>query len=71
MQKPNKTTRPSKVRVHNFLPWLILSGGFALVGATMIASGIIGAYYYVAPSLPPAETIRNIPLQIPPARIQP
>lgn len=53
------------MRVHNFLPWLILSGGFALVGATMIASGIIGAYYYVAPSLPPAETIRNIPLQIP------
>ena len=26
---------------------------------------VIGAYYYVAPGLPPAETIRDIPLQIP------
>lgn len=26
---------------------------------------MIGAYYYVAPGLPPAETIRDIPLQIP------
>ena len=26
---------------------------------------MIGAYYYVAPGLPPAETIREIPLQIP------
>ncbi len=31
----------------------------------MIATSLIGAYYYVAPSLPPAETIREIPLQIP------
>jgi penicillin-binding protein 1A len=31
----------------------------------LLASGLIGAYYYVAPSLPPAEAIRQIPLQIP------
>ncbi|HNP37368.1 MAG TPA: penicillin-binding protein 1A [Woeseiaceae bacterium] len=37
-------------------------GAFAAVGAV---AGVIGAYYYVAPSLPQAETIRDIPLQIP------
>jgi penicillin-binding protein 1A len=31
----------------------------------MFSSGLIGAYYYVAPSLPPADAIREIPLQIP------
>ena len=30
-----------------------------------IAAAVIGAYYYVAPGLPQAETIREIPLQIP------
>jgi penicillin-binding protein 1A len=28
-------------------------------------AGVIGAYYYVQPGLPAAETIRDIPLQIP------
>jgi penicillin-binding protein 1A len=28
-------------------------------------SAVVGAYYYVAPGLPAAETIREIPLQIP------
>ena len=28
-------------------------------------AGVVGAYYYVAPGLPAAETIRDIPLQIP------
>lgn len=45
--------------------WIILLAGFALAGWLTAAAGIIGAYYYVAPSLPPAETIRDIPLQIP------
>ena len=30
-----------------------------------ITASLIGAYYYVAPGLPQAETIREIPLQIP------
>jgi penicillin-binding protein 1A len=47
------------------LPWLILFAGFCMIGGSMVASGLIGAYYYVAPSLPPVETIREIPLQIP------
>jgi penicillin-binding protein 1A len=37
-------------------------GALAAVSAT---AGIIGAYYYVQPGLPAAETIRDIPLQIP------
>jgi penicillin-binding protein 1A len=55
--KPTRTTR--------YAPWLILCTGMGLVVSLMIATGLIGAYYYVAPSLPPAETIREIPLQIP------
>lgn len=45
--------------------WLILLAGFGLAGWLTAAAGIIGAYYYVAPSLPLADTIREIPLQIP------
>ncbi len=37
-------------------------GAFAGVGA---AAAVIGAYYFVAPGLPKAESIRDIPLQIP------
>jgi len=39
--------------------------GLALVGTIAGVAGVIGAYYYVAPGLPAAETIRDIPLQIP------
>ena len=45
--------------------WLIVFAGLGLSGAIAGVAGIIGAYYYVAPSLPAAETIRDIPLQIP------
>ena len=45
--------------------WPVLLGGIAASVATSIAAGIIGAYYYVEPGLPRAETIREIPLQIP------
>jgi penicillin-binding protein 1A len=41
---------------------------FVALAATVTVGGIagvIGAYYYVAPSLPKAETIRDIPLEIP------
>ncbi len=39
--------------------------GLTLAGGMAAAAAVIGAYYYVAPGLPPAETIREIPLQIP------
>jgi len=42
-----------------------LLAGCGLTGSLAATSGVIGAYYYVAPSLPKAETIRDIPLQIP------
>jgi penicillin-binding protein 1A len=47
------------------LRWLVLLAGLGLTGSLVAAAGVIGAYYYVAPSLPAAETIRDIPLQIP------
>ena len=43
---------------------IVLLGLGTLVGIGGVA-GVIGAYYYVEPGLPQAETIRNIPLQIP------
>ncbi|MCH8336352.1 MAG: transglycosylase domain-containing protein, partial [Proteobacteria bacterium] len=66
MQNASTDSQPSKrARATRFAPWLILCGGAGLVVSLMITTGLIGAYYYVAPSLPPAETIREIPLQIP------
>ena len=41
---------------------LLTSGLLACVG---LVAGVVGAYYYVQPGLPAAETIRNIPLQVP------
>ena len=61
----NSSQQPKRTRTKRYAPWLILCGGIGLVVSMMIATGLIGAYYYVAPSLPPAETIREIPLQIP------
>jgi len=61
----NGSQQPKVARTTRYAPWLILCGGMGLVVSLMIATGLIGAYYYVAPSLPPAETIREIPLQIP------
>ena len=44
---------------------LIVMLGLGAIGGIGVTAGIIGAYYYVQPGLPPAETIRDIPLQIP------
>ncbi len=45
--------------------WLILATGFGITATIGGIAGIIGAYMYVSPGLPAAETIRDIPLQIP------
>ncbi|MFQ5547847.1 MAG: penicillin-binding protein 1A [Woeseia sp.] len=45
--------------------WVLLLAGLGVSAAIGATTAIIGAYYYVAPGLPPAETIREIPLQIP------
>jgi len=60
-----KKETPQHQPGHAFWRWLMLFAGLGLVGALFVGTGVIGAYYYVAPSLPQAETIRQIPLQIP------
>ncbi len=43
----------------------IVLAGLGTATAIGVTAGVIGAYYYVEPGLPRAETIRDIPLQIP------
>ncbi len=60
-----KKAKPRHIRRRRALRALILllgTGAIGLIGAT---AGVIGAYYYVQPRLPAAETIRDIPLQVP------
>jgi penicillin-binding protein 1A len=44
---------------------MVVVFGLGLVATIGSVAGVIGAYYYVQPGLPEAETIRDIPLQIP------
>lgn len=44
---------------------LLVMLGLGAIGTISVTAGVIGAYYYVQPGLPAAETIRDIPLQIP------
>ncbi|MFQ6006266.1 MAG: transglycosylase domain-containing protein, partial [Woeseia sp.] len=60
---PQKESAPS--RSSRRWRWLILLAGLGLSATIGATTAIIGAYYYVAAGLPPAETIREIPLQIP------
>ena len=59
----NQITAPGRKR--RYVKWLILLAGLGLAVSMMVTSAVIGAYYFVAPGLPPAETIREIPLQTP------
>jgi penicillin-binding protein 1A len=63
MRKPRKQ---APKRAHRGL-WrsLIVVVGLAALTAIAAVAGVIGAYYFVAPGLPAAQTIRDIPLQIP------
>ena len=45
--------------------WMILLSGLGLTATIGGVAAVIGAYYFVTPGLPAAETIRDIPLQIP------
>ncbi|MBT8421608.1 MAG: transglycosylase domain-containing protein, partial [Gammaproteobacteria bacterium] len=47
------------------LRWALFCIGLLVSGAMALTAGVIGAWYFVAPGLPAAETIREIPLQIP------
>lgn len=57
--------RPRQGSARRYIKWLILLVGTGLIGTLAAAAAVIGAYYYVEPGLPAAETIREIPLQIP------
>ena len=58
-KKPRHKSRKGWVRA------AIVAAGLGLAGAVGGIAAVIGAYYYVAPGLPQAETIRDIPLQMP------
>jgi len=49
-------------RILRTLVVLLGLGGLLAIGSV---AGVIGAYYYAAPSLPAAETIRDIQLEVP------
>ena len=52
-------------RRRRYARWAMLCLGLGVSGILAATATVIGAYHYVSPSLPPAETIREIPLQIP------
>ncbi len=49
-------------KLSRFLP---LVGALAITGIMLVLTVIAGAYFYLAPSLPSAETLRNVELQTP------
>jgi penicillin-binding protein 1A len=61
----NRQTNRSPRSKRRKLRWLRLLAGLGVTGTVVAAATVIGAYFYVSPSLPKAETIREIPLQIP------
>ena len=64
-QSPDKSSAKDAGRSNRRLSWLALALGAGLTGSAAIVATVIGAYLYVEPGLPEAETIREIPLQIP------
>ncbi len=66
MRKPTTPRQQISLRPRRGI-WraLVVVAGLGLLGVIAGVAGVIGAYYYVAPGLPAAETIRDIPLQIP------
>jgi len=66
MQKPEtKSNHRRHKSTHRWLRWAILGSGLLIAAAIGGTASVIGAYYYVEPGLPAAQTIRDIPLQIP------
>ena len=66
MQKPSYANKnPRHKRGRRLWRAAILVTGALFVGGIAVTAGVTGAYYYVEPGLPRAETIRDIPLQIP------
>jgi len=60
-----KKPKPRHIRRRRIVRSLILLLGLGAVGGIGAVAGVIGAYYYVQPSLQSAETIRDIRLEVP------
>jgi len=66
MQSPKKSHNNARHKSRRrLIRALIVLAGLGVTAAIGGVAAVIGAYYYVAPGLPAAETIRDIPLQIP------
>ncbi len=66
MHKPPKTNKNLRhKRRRRLLRGLVLLLGLGASASIAAVAAVIGAYYFVEPGLPRAETIRDIPLQIP------
>ena len=61
----NKKTKQLNKKQSKFLRILVLASAFFSITTLALTAGAIGAYYYVQPSLQSAETIRDIPLEVP------
>ncbi len=61
-QHRNKMDKSKRRHLLRALVVLLGLGGLFAIGSV---AGVIGAYYYAAPSLPAAETIRDIRLEVP------
>jgi penicillin-binding protein 1A len=59
------TNEPSEKKPRRWLRFGIVVACLGLATTTGVVAAVTGAYYYVEPGLPQAETIRDIPLQIP------
>jgi len=66
MQRPSTPRKQTRHKSHRRI-WraLIVVVGLGFLVVIGGIAGVVGAYYYVSPGLPAAQTIRDIPLQIP------
>ena len=63
MQERETTDRPVRpLRRRRIARWGMLCLGVGISGFMAAATTVIGAYHYVSPSLPQAETIKELSL---------
>lgn len=62
---PPKKAKPRHIRRRRLLRFGIVVLGFGVIATIASVAGVIGAYYYVQPSLQSADTIRDIRLEVP------
>jgi penicillin-binding protein 1A len=61
----SKNSAPGHKSRRGLLRTALILASLGVLGAIAVVAGVIGAYYYVKPALPEAETIKDIPLQVP------